>query len=288
MSSRPPRATLGCPGDDVSRRQPRPVRRRVLVVDDDRTCRELIALALDDTYEVIHAATAAAARLIFAGENVAAVVLDFRLPDATGLEVLADLKSTRPEVPVVMITGYGSEWVCASALKLGVWDYFPKPMNMLDLVQSLARALSTGPDGPTPAVPAPEWGGAGTDMQIQKVVQLIRHRYWDHLSLDRLAREVGMSKYRLSHRFSREVGVSLRTFLLTVRLERGRELLATSRESISEVAQAVGFTDLPRFDKLFKRFTGLTPSAYRSRGQAEPRQLIAAPPTNAKHWARNY
>lgn len=267
------RATFRCPGDDIAGRQPRPrsTRSRILIVDDDHVCRELITLALDDTYDVVHATTAADALRIVDEQVVAAVVLDFRLPDATGLEVLVHVRSARPGVPVIMITGYGSEWVCAAALKLGVWDYFPKPMNVLDLVQSLRRALSPAPAPASrpPAVPAPARDAAGMDMQIQKVIQLIRHRYWDHLSLERLAREVGMSKYRLSHRFSREVGVSFRTFLLTVRLERGRELLATGRASISEVAQAVGFTDLPRFDKLFKRYTGLTPSAYRSRSQAD-------------------
>jgi two-component system response regulator YesN len=249
----------------------RPTRSRILVVEDDRFCRELIALALDDTYDVLHAMTAAEAMRIFAEQIVAAVVLDFRLPDATGLDVLMRLRSARPHVPVIMITGFGSEWLCASALRLGVWDYFPKPMNVLDLVQSLERALSTSPasrEGRPLAVAASRQNVASTDMRIQKVIQLIRHRYWDHLSLELLAREIGMSKYRLSHRFSREVGMSFRAYLLRVRLDRARELLATGRVSISEVAQAVGFTDLPRFDKLFKRYTGLTPSAYRLRRQA--------------------
>lgn len=269
MSFRRRRAPFGCLDNDIAGRQERPARRRVLIVDDDRVCRELITLALDDTYDVVHAMTAAEAIRMVTAQRIDAVVLDFRLPDATGLEVLVHVRSTRPKVPVIMITGYGSEWVCASALKLSVWDYFPKPMNVLDLVQSLRRALSPAPEGRPPAVASPEGGTAGADMQIQTVIQLIRHRYWDYLSLEHLAREVGMSKYRLSHRFTREVGVSFRTFLLTVRLERGRELLATGRASISEVAQAVGFTDLPRFDKLFKRYTGLTPSAYRARVQAD-------------------
>jgi YesN/AraC family two-component response regulator len=253
-------------------------RRRVLIVEDDLTFRQLIALALDETYDILHASTAAEALRIVDDEAVAAIVLDFRLPDATGLDVLAGVKAARPEVPVIVITGYGSESVCASAFKLGAWDYFSKPMNVLDVVESVRRALSAPPAtpprlglasaGPRPSSPvAPGLGTAGTDVKIQTVIQLIQHHYWDHLSLSRLAREVGMSRSRLSHRFSHVVGLPLRTYLLRVRLERGRELLATSAVSISEVAQTVGFTDLPRFDKLFKRHTGLTPSAYRSRSR---------------------
>ena len=253
-------------------------RSRVLIVDDDQAIRELIALALDDTYDVQQAATAAQALQIVGDQIISAVVLDFRLPDASGLEVLDRITSARPNVPVIIMTGYGSEWVCASALKLGVWDYFPKPMNVLDLAQSVRRALSrpeaarSSAGGATERRPLPVpalWQGmTGPDMQIQKVIQLIRHRYWDHLSLGQLAQEVGMSKYQLSRRFSRAVGVPFRTYLLRVRLERGKELLASSHASMSEVAQAIGFTDLPRFDKMFKRHTGLTPSAYRSGSHA--------------------
>jgi two-component system response regulator YesN len=66
------------------------------------------------------------------------------------------------------------------------------------------------------------------------------------------------------------LGVTFRDYLLKVRLERAKVLLAAGHVSITEVAYDVGYGDLARFDKVFKRYTGLTPSAYRSsnlRGQ---------------------
>jgi two-component system, response regulator YesN len=59
-------------------------------------------------------------------------------------------------------------------------------------------------------------------------------------------------------------GVSFRDYLLAVRLARAKQLLSSGRAFVTEVAQMAGFGDLPRFDKLFKRSTGLTPSAYRA------------------------
>jgi transcriptional regulator GlxA family with amidase domain len=106
------------------------------------------------------------------------------------------------------------------------------------------------------------------DFAVQKAVEIIEHRYGDRLSLVQLGRETGMSRYRLSHRFSQAVGMSLRKYLLTVRLEHAKDLLADGHVSITEVAQDVGFGDLPRFDKLFRRYTGLTPSAFRMRSAA--------------------
>jgi two-component system, response regulator YesN len=246
----------------------------ILIVEDDEAVQELFTLVLGDTYDVKHAMTAGQALAILRGEPVDLMLLDYRLPDRTGLELLQDLRSSEPRLPVIMVTGYGSEWVCTSAFRLGITDYLAKPVNIFELRESVRRAIAPPPGiGTALAEPAPiEEHQEEThevprqlDLAIQKALELIRQRYWDSLSLSGLAREVGMSKYRLSHRFSQVMGVSLRKYLLKIRLERAKDLLAHGRASITEVAQAVGFGDLPRFDKLFRRYTGLTPSAFRSR-----------------------
>jgi len=103
---------------------------------------------------------------------------------------------------------------------------------------------------------------------------LIQQRYWDKVHLAVLARQVGMSKYRLSHRFREVLGVTFRDYLLQVRLERAKALLATDDVSISEVADMVGFGDLPRFDKVFKRDTGFTPSAYRTMVRSHSKSYV--------------
>ena len=100
---------------------------------------------------------------------------------------------------------------------------------------------------------------------ILKAVKLVQERYWDRVPLSELARELGISKSMLSRRFRQVMGVSFRAYLLRLRLEKAKALLATGGFSITEVAQMVGFGDLPRLDKLFKRYTGVTPSAYRHR-----------------------
>jgi len=104
-----------------------------------------------------------------------------------------------------------------------------------------------------------------SDAVVKKTLEIIARRYAERLSLPDLACEVGVSRYRLSHRFSRFVGMSLRQYLLTVRLERAQELLADRRVSITVAAQDVGFGDLPSFDKLFRRYPAVTPSAFRVR-----------------------
>jgi YesN/AraC family two-component response regulator len=240
-------------------------------VDDDRSVREVISLALQDVCDVRHAATGRDAVHIVGGGGIAAVVLDHRLPDCAGLDVLSKMKAFRPELPVIMVTGYGSEMIGASALKLGIQDYFRKPFNVFQLRESVLHSMSCTAGGrPQPAVDCdgaawePSATDGGFDVAIRKAATVIQQRYWDHLTLPDLAREVGMSKYRLSHKFHEVMGVTLRGYLLGARIEKAKELLRGTRIQVTEIALAVGFGDLPRFDKLFKRHTGLSPSAYRA------------------------
>ena len=254
---------------------------RILAVDDDAALQEVLSFFLGRAYEVRPATTGADALATVSRESLDLVLLDHRLPDRTGLEVLAQLKSLRPRLPVVMLTGYGSEWICAAAFKLGVADYLQKPVNALDLVGVVHRILPPGLASGDSLRESPMLRGLHAPLctPIQRAMGLIQQRYWDTIYLSELARQVGISKYRLSHRFREMLGVTFRGYLLQVRLERAKALLATHDVSISEVAQMVGFGDPARLDKVFKRYTGLSPSAYRTMA----RSLATTESDSARH-----
>ena len=240
-------------------------RRQILAVDDDAIIPEMLGFFLGKACEIRAVTTGAEALVKARRDRVDLVVLDHRLPDCTGLEVLSELRSTHPIVPVIMLTGYGSEWICASAFRLGVTDYLQKPVSAVDLVAAVQRIFSPVTDTSASEVESqvPSDLAAPFALPILRAVGVIQERYWDQLTLSALARQVGMSKYRLSRRFREALGVTLRDYLLKVRLERAKVLLANRHISITEVAHNVGFGDLARFDKVFKRYTNLTPSTYR-------------------------
>ena len=250
-------------------------RRQILVVEDDHNVRTVLADLIGAVHDVRPVTTGAEALAILNEEDIALIVLEYRLPDCTGLEVLAEIKATWPSLPVIMITGYGSEWLCTSAFRLGVRDYFAKPFDARDLIHAVCRILAapvpTREQDDYPGVvgshadllPAPS--ASHYDLVILKSIKLIQERYWDRVPLPELPRELGIGKYTLSRRFGQVMGMPFRDYLLKLRLEKAKALLGTAGFSITEVAQMVGFGDLPRFDKLFKRYTGVTPSVYRHR-----------------------
>ncbi len=107
-------------------------------------------------------------------------------------------------------------------------------------------------------------------------MQFIHEHYWESISFSEAARQAGVSKFAFSRRFKALMRVSFRAYLQDVRVRKARELLLVPGYSITEIAQMLGFGDLPRFDKVFKRFEGISPSAYpqsRRRRRTDTRML---------------
>lgn len=257
---------------------------KVLLVEDDQRLCEVIALFVSETFEIRRARTGDEALSVLGRERVGAVVLDYRLPGRlSGLDVLAAIRSKHPRLPVIMMTGYGSELLVASALKLGISDYFQKPISVDEVFQSLKRVLSPAAHaGPLvdDQLPSPQARPSGDvlDLSIQRLMKTIQLRAAEVPSLSDLARELGVSKYHLSHRFKQALGMTFRSYVLRARLDQAMILLTDTQLPVTEVALAMGFSDLARFDKLFKRHTGVTPSAYRARqSKATPPLTEGAP-----------
>ena len=93
---------------------------RVLVVDDEKMVRWTLAQALGEAgYQVDEASDAAEALRIATGDLPDVVLLDYRLPDRTGVEVLRDLRKLAPRLPVVMLTAHASIDGAVAAMKEG-------------------------------------------------------------------------------------------------------------------------------------------------------------------------
>ncbi len=69
------------------------------------------------------------------------MLTDLKLPDVSGLEVLAASRAAQPRVPVVVLTGYGTVGTAVEAMKLGAYDFLEKPLEIDDLSRLIERAL---------------------------------------------------------------------------------------------------------------------------------------------------
>jgi two-component system NtrC family response regulator len=115
---------------------------RVLVIEDDPAMRRLVQAALADAgYDVDTAGSGEEALAQLERGQPALVLTDLRMGGMSGLQVLAELRRTSPELPVVVMTSFGSVESAVEALRLGATDYLIKPLAREDIVLRVQRAL---------------------------------------------------------------------------------------------------------------------------------------------------
>ncbi|MFQ5608495.1 MAG: response regulator [Candidatus Zixiibacteriota bacterium] len=120
----------------------------ILVVDDEPVVREVLSRSLTrEGIRVVTAHDGAEALEKLQGTTVHAVITDFMMPKMDGMELLVQIKSKYPEIPVIMITGNSVRFSGKQALEAGAEDYITKPFNNQDLRYSLRRALGRGGEG---------------------------------------------------------------------------------------------------------------------------------------------
>ncbi|HEY6171234.1 MAG TPA: sigma-54 dependent transcriptional regulator [Candidatus Kapabacteria bacterium] len=99
----------------------------VLIIDDEASLRDLLSRILRlEGYQVFEAATASQARETLAQERIPVVVTDVILPDANGVELVAELKAKYPETEFIVITAYGTIEGGVAAMRNGAFDYITK------------------------------------------------------------------------------------------------------------------------------------------------------------------
>lgn len=116
--------------------------RKILVVDDDPDFRWATGNVLRSSgYRVLEAQDGEEALGLLEKDIPELVLLDYRMPGQSGLEVTEQMKQRIPAVPIIMITAYGDVKHAVKAMKMGVYDYVTKPVDNNDLLFTMKRAL---------------------------------------------------------------------------------------------------------------------------------------------------
>ena len=120
----------------------------LLLVDDDEPFLRRLARAMEKRgFDVEMAGSVAAGKAISTARPAAYAVIDLRLGDGNGLDVVEVLRAKRPDSRIVVLTGYGAIATAVAAVKMGATDYLSKPADANDITSTL---LATGDDLPPP------------------------------------------------------------------------------------------------------------------------------------------
>lgn len=117
---------------------------KILLIEDDISfCKLLEKFLTKNTYAVITSYTAAEARNSLKRETFDLILTDLRLPDSDGIELMMEIKTAFPDIPVILMTGYSDVNTAVKSIKNGAADYISKPFNPDEILMVISNALKS-------------------------------------------------------------------------------------------------------------------------------------------------
>src|SRR4051812_28620900 len=118
------------------------MKQRLLIVDDESAIRVLLRTMLEkEGYEVLEAADAAAMRELLSGPQPDVIMLDLKLPDSDGIDLLPLVKKNWPTSEVIVLTGHATIDAAVATTKAGAYDFQKKPFDPKGLLLCIERAI---------------------------------------------------------------------------------------------------------------------------------------------------
>lgn len=149
----------------------------VLLIEDDRTFQRILeGFLAKNKFESVACSTAKEGLAAVAKQDFELVLLDYRLPDGTGMEVLEQIKHNHPQLPVIIMTSYSDIRTAVKAMKAGAFEYITKPVNPDELLLLIKSALSKPTKSEkTSVVSQPQFVVGSSDIarQLQQQISLV-------------------------------------------------------------------------------------------------------------------
>lgn len=261
---------------------------RVMIAEDEKIEREALRMLIETYYgediQLVYEASTGKELLQQARKFKPQIVLmDIQMPQLDGLEAAEQLKQMDPDIEIVFLTAFSYFEYAQKAITIGALDYLVKPFSnqkffsVMDTVigkirekqhfykeqnflheqlNRLKRMLDM--HGITSEVPEKNH----EDQIVVLVKRYMEKNLAEDISLEKVAKEIGMSPYYLSRYFKKEDGTNFKDYMIKIRMDRAKFLLCNHRLNVQETALQVGYSDPNYFSRAFKKHTGLSPTEY--------------------------
>lgn len=228
---------------------------------------------LDNIYSVTVANEVCDIESYLEKHKTCVLCFEYDLPQQDRLAVLEITCSRYPQLPVVIIAHDHSVELAIWALRIGVRDYFTTPVVVTEVVNRIAR-LFVMPAGCSSEAGEPVDSPDGIYVHhhcdyLKKIlpttlaVNYVRDNLENKISLDEVSKLCSMSKSHFSRSFKNDHGVTFQNFLARQRIDEALRLLKNTDSQITQIALAVGFSELSNFTRTFQKHVGMSPSNYR-------------------------
>ena len=198
------------------------------------------------------------------------------MPGINGLDAAEEIRKGNPACSIIFLTAYDEFDYAKRAIKVRALDYLLKPSAKEDLIAVLEEAVYLSrQDFTKTKVPlySTETEGKDEKPEVVKNQILTEHireyletHYMEDICLQDAAEQLHYSDAYFCKFFKQNFEKSFIMYLSELRIEKAKELLADVTINVKDIGQKVGYRDSSYFTKVFKRFTGVTPSEYRYGG----------------------
>lgn len=251
---------------------------RIMVVDDDEELREYIKMSLGPSYKVVAFPDAESALKELSERLPDLIVTDIRMDGVDGFAFLHRIKANMAtqHIPVILFSSAPGSDMRVKGWKSGADGYLAKPFTVDELEGMISGLLSTrsklkgkfsGSQETVDKIAAPKVRGVDEEL-MDKVNRYINNNLSESsMNVDGLSEYIGLSRSQLHRRMKDIIGVAPSDYIRNVKLRKACEMLSQGDVDIAQVAYSLGFNAQSHFSTLFKRYTGMTPTEYRSMGK---------------------
>ncbi|NLL78222.1 MAG: AraC family transcriptional regulator [Clostridiales bacterium] len=191
------------------------------------------------------------------------VFVDMNMPVMNGCEFLKKASVEFPQSRYIVISGYDDFSYAQQAIRYGASDYLLKPIVEEELNHAIEQAILSlnpsetfGQDNAQPEHITPE--------EVVAIIKdYIENNYCTNIKITMFAEKYFFSIEYLTKLFKSKYGYSIYEYVLKLRMERARELLAKEENKIIDIAQRLGYADNHYFSKAFRNYFGISPTQYR-------------------------
>lgn len=213
---------------------------------------------------------------------------DYDYPTKQSLKSLQETKAKHRSIPILMLTVQHSESLAVWAFRSRVWDYLVKPLSRSDIercstcfaeMMSVRDASRRKAAMPTSTIPVENRISTHTNQEplaLARALQYVERNYRGKVSSAQAAALCHLTTFQFSRLFKETYGLTFQEYLIRFRLREAGRLLKNPNAQVSEVAFLVGFNDPSYFTKVFRRYTGVSPSRFSEVTDAEldPERLL--------------
>jgi len=237
---------------------------KVLIVDDEplilKGLVKIVMNAAPVGTELREAGNAYEALEIMKGYLPDVTITDINMPEKNGFDLIEEARQAGLCDRYIILTGYDEFDYARKALRAGVVDYLLKPVDKEEIALLLTRIRDE-----LPAASDSEYS-----LHACRILAYMKTHYSHDISLDHLADLMHLHPNYISSLFKKETGDTFVNYLNGLRIQAAQKLLTEQRNlPVSVIGQRVGYENRHYFTKVFKKYTGMTPGAYRESRQCK-------------------